>query len=331
MSKNQFGLVYADAITENIPGEVNIHPVAYMHNGIRIAANVYTPADYDPMGDKKYPAITVAHPNGGVKEQVAGLFAEKLAGMGYVTIAADASCQGESGGEPGQRDYPANRIDDISGMVDFLMSLDYVDKDRVASLGICGGGGYTLGAAQIDKRIKAVATLSMFNTGRVRRNGFMDGDTANIQTRLQKAAEARNKELSGEVTYEGDNPPMTVDQLRGLMAKLPAGLYRDGVEYYGITHAHPNANSRYTTESLMHLMAWDVDDRMDLIDQPLLMMAGDIADTKYMTDSAFEKAVNAKTKELFLIEGATHIRTYWVPEYVEKAAGKLQEFFEANL
>lgn len=331
MSKNQFGLVYADAITENIPGEVNIHPVAYMHNGIRIAANVYTPADYDPMGDKKYPAITVAHPNGGVKEQVAGLFAEKLAGMGYVTIAADASCQGESGGEPRQRDYPANRIDDISGMVDFLMSLDYVDKDRVASLGICGGGGYTLGAAQIDKRIKAVATLSMFNTGRVRRNGFMDGDTANIQTRLQKAAEARNKELSGEVTYEGDNPPMTVDQLRGLMAKLPAGLYRDGVEYYGITHAHPNANSRYTTESLMHLMAWDVDDRMDLIDQPLLMMAGDIADTKYMTDSAFEKAVNAKTKELFLIEGATHIRTYWVPEYVEKAAGKLQEFFEANL
>lgn len=330
MSKNQFGLVYADAITENIPGEVNIHPVAYMHNGIRIAANVYTPADYDPMGDKKYPAITVAHPNGGVKEQVAGLFAEKLAGMGYVTIAADASCQGESGGEPRQRDYPANRIDDISGMVDFLMSLDYVDKDRVASLGICGGG-YTLGAAQIDKRIKAVATLSMFNTGRVRRNGFMDGDTANIQTRLQKAAEARNKELSGEVTYEGDNPPMTVDQLRGLMAKLPAGLYRDGVEYYGITHAHPNANSRYTTESLMHLMAWDVDDRMDLIDQPLLMMAGDIADTKYMTDSAFEKAVNAKTKELFLIEGATHIRTYWVPEYVEKAAGKLQEFFEANL
>ncbi len=331
MSKNQFGLVYADAITENIPGEVNIHPVAYMHNGIRIAANVYTPADYDPMGDQKYPAITVAHPNGGVKEQVAGLFAEKLAGMGYVTIAADASCQGESGGEPRQRDYPANRIDDVSGMVDFLMSLDYVDKDRVASLGICGGGGYTLGAAQIDKRIKAVATLSMFNTGRVRRNGFMDGDTANIQTRLQKAAEARNKELSGEVTYEGDNPPMTVDQLRGLMAKLPAGLYRDGVEYYGITHAHPNANSRYTTESLMHLMAWDVDDRMDLIDQPLLMMAGNIADTKYMTDSAFEKAVNAETKELFLIEGATHIRTYWVPEYVEKAVGKLQEFFENNL
>ena len=159
----------------------------------------------------------------------------------------------------------------------------------------------------------------------------MDGDTANIQTRLQKAAEARNEELKGVVAYEGDNPPMTEEQLRALMEKLPAGLYRDGVEYYGITHAHPNANSRYTTESLMHLMAFDVDDRMDLIDQPLLMMAGDIADTKYMTDSAFEKAVNAKSKELFLIDGATHIRTYWVPAYVEKAASKLKVFLAENL
>lgn len=101
----------------------------------------------------------------------------------------------------------------------------------------------------------------------------MDADMGNIPTRLQKAAEARNKELCGDVMYEGDNPAMSEAQLRALMEKLPAGLYRDGVEYYGITHAHPNANSRYTTESLRHLMAFDVDDRMDLIDQPLLMMA----------------------------------------------------------
>ena len=328
---NKFGLVYQNAINENVPGLVNIHPVAYMLNGNRIAANIYTPADYDVLSDKKYPAITVAHPNGGVKEQVAGLFAQKLAEMGYVAIAADSSYQGESGGEPRQRDYPANRIEDVSGMVDFLFSLKYVDSRRIASLGICGGGGYTLAAAQTDKRIKAVATLSMFNTGRVRRNGFMDGDTANIRTRLNKATEARLNEQNGKVMYEGDNPPMTEEQLRELMNKLPAGLYRDGVEYYGITHAHPNANSRYTTESLMHLMAFDVDDRMDLIDQPLLMMAGSNADTKYMTDSAFDKAVNAKHKELFLIEGATHIRTYWVSEYVEIAVAKLKEFFGAEL
>ena len=113
MSQNQFSLVYRGAITENVPGQVNIHPVAYMLNGIRIAANVYTPAGYECFSDRKYPAVTVAHPNGGVKEQVAGLFAQRLAEMGYVAIAADASYQGESQGEPRQRDYPANRIDDI--------------------------------------------------------------------------------------------------------------------------------------------------------------------------------------------------------------------------
>lgn len=327
--ENKFGLVYADAITDNVEGKVNIKPVSYEIDGIKVAANLYLPANFDET--KKYAGVTVAHPNGGSKEQVAGLFAQKLAELGYVTIASDARYQGASGGEPRNRDYPSNRIDDVSGMVDYLSRLDYVDNNRIASVGICGGGGYTLAAAQTDKRIKAVATLSMFNTGRVRRNGFLDKDIATIPERLQKSAEARNKELEGIITYEGDNPPMTEEQLRDLMAKLPEGLYRDGVEYYGITHAHPNANSKYTSSSLQKLMAFDVDDRMDLIDQPLLMMAGDIADTKYMTDSAFEKAVNAKNKELFLIEGATHIRTYWVPEYVDKAVNKLKEFLKENL
>ena len=329
MECNQFGLVYNGAITENKEGHVTIHPISYEIEGIRVSANFYLPADFEET--KEYPAVTCAHPNGGVKEQVAGLFAQRLAEMGYVTIAADARYQGASEGTPRQRDYPTNRIGDIMGMIDYLESLPYVDDNRIGSLGICGGGGYTLALAQIDKRIRAVATLSMFNTGRVRRNGFLDADKANIQTRLHRAAQARNKELHGEVMYEGDNPEMTEEQTRALMEKLPEGLYRDGVEYYGITHKHPNSNSRYTTESLMHLMAFDVDDRMDLIDQPLLMMAGDIADTKYMTDSAYAKAVNTKSKELFLIHGATHIRTYWVPEYVDQAAEKLKEFFGANL
>ena len=186
---------------------------------------------------------------------------------------------------------------------------------------------------QIDKRIKAVATLSMFNSGRVRRNGFLDADIKGIQARLEKAAVARNKELTGEIVYEGFLPPNSTDeQLRAKMAELPENtLYRDGIEYYGLSHRHPNATGSYTTESFMKLMAFDVEDRMDLINQPLLMIAGEKADTLYMTEDAYAKASGTENKELYMIEGASHIRTYWVPEYVDKAVNKLGAFFNKNL
>ncbi len=330
---NPFGLVYQNAIAKNEPGKVNIRPVEYEVDGIKVAANLYLPPDYDENSDKKYAAVTVAHPNGGSKEQVSGLYAQRLAELGYIAVACDARYQGVSGGEPRLRDYPSNRIEDISGMVDYLSQLPKVDKTRIGALGICGGGGYMLAAAQTDKRIKAVATLSMFNSGRVRRNGFLDADIKGIPARLQKAADARDRELAGEIVYEGFLPPdATEDDLRAKMAELPENsLYRDGIEYYGISHRHPNATGRYTTESFMKLMAFDVEDRMDLIDQPLLMMAGSKADTLYMTEDAFAKASGTENKELFLIEGASHIRTYWVPEYVDAAVNKLKEFYGKNL
>lgn len=330
---NQFGFVYHGAIEENEKGKVNVRPVSYEVEGIRVSANLYLPADYDEESDKKYAAVTVAHPNGGCKEQVAGLYAQRLADLGYITIACDARYQGASGGEPRLRDYPSNRIEDVSGMVDYLMSLPKVDPSRIGSLGICGGGGYTLAASQTDKRIKAVATLSMFNSGRVRRNGFLDADKAGISGRLKRAAEARNKELKGEVEYEGFLPPhKDDDELRAIMEKMPENtLYRDGIEYYGLSHRHPNATGSYTTASFMKLMAFDVEDRMDLVDQPLLMIAGEKADTLYMSQDAFAKASGTKDKELFLIPGASHIRTYWVPEYVDTAVKKLDEFFGKKL
>lgn len=332
-NQNPFGLVYGNAITANVPGKVNIRPVEYEVEGIPVVANLYLPADYNENSDKTYAAVTVAHPNGGSKEQVAGLYAQRLAELGYIALACDARYQGASGGEPRLRDYPANRIEDISGMVDYLLTLSKVDPHRIGSLGICGGGGYTLAAAQTDKRIRAVATLSMFNSGRVRRNGFLDADIAGIPTRLAKAADARNRALRGEILYEGFLPPHADDdELRQKMEELPENtLYRDGIEYYGLSHRHPNATGSYTTESFMKLMAFDVEDRMDLIDQPLLMIAGEKADTLYMTEAAYGKATGTEKKEMFLIEGASHIRTYWVPEYVDKAVEKLKVFFGENL
>lgn len=317
---NPFGLVYRDAITENVSGKVNIHPVNYKLNGIEISANVYTPSNYDPS--KKCPTVVVAHPNGGVKEQVAGLYAQRLAELGYITIAADASYQGASGGMPRNVDKPANRIEDIRGMADFITQYAGVDATRLGVLGICGGGGYTLKAAQTDKRFKVVATLSMFNSGVVRRNGFMNSGLSTIQERLKQASEARALEAAGgEVRYAADTK-MTDEEI----AKLPFDLYREGYEYYGKTHVHPNSTFRYTMSSLLDLMAFDAASNMDLINQPLLMMAGSKADTYYMTDSAFNLATGTKEKEIFLIPGATHIQTYYVPEYVALAMNKLNEF-----
>lgn len=323
--QSPFGLVYEYAITGNEPGKVNIHPVSYLLRGLTIAANVYTPAGYDPA--RTYPAITVAHPNGGTKEQVAGRYAQRLAEQGYITITADAAYQGHSEGEPRSVDKPFFRTDDVHGMADFIAGFPGVDVDRLAALGICGGGGYTLKALQTDKRFKAVATVSMFNSGRVRRNGLQHSALDTIQERLAQASAARAQEAAGgEVRYAGD-ADLTDEQI----AAQPFDLYRQGYEYYWKTHACPGSTFKYTMSSLLDLMSFDATDQLDLISVPLLMIAGSRADTRYMSDEALPKATGTDDKELFLIEGARHIETYWIDQYVDAALDKLTAFYARTI
>ena len=144
-------------------------------------------------------------------------------------------------------------------------------------------------------------------------------------------------EPTPELEQAGFSPLLTaVLALRGIETpeqarQLPFDLYRDGYEYYLQTHAHPGSTFRYTKSSLVDLMAFDASEGMYLVNQPLLMMAGGNADTFYMTEQCFSKATGTQDKELFLVPGATHIQTYWVPEYVDQAVTKLTEFFGKRL
>lgn len=325
LTPNAFGLVYENAISKNENGKVNLQRVNYKIDGIDVVANVYKPAGYDPK--KSYAAVVVAHPNGGSKDQVAGLYAQKLAEAGFITIAFDARYQGESGGLPRRTDKPANRIGDIMGAIDFVQNFPGVDKEHIGAFGICGCGGYTFAAAQTDKRIKAVGTLSLFNTGDVRRNGYMRTQTGDIMERQREASLARQREAAGGEPELAGFMNWTPEEAR----KIKVDLYRDGYFYYGVTHKTPNAPGTYLKSSLMDMMAWDATDHADLINQPLLVIAGEIADSRYMSEEAFAKANRTADKELFIVPGATHIRTYFVEEYVSQISAKIQKFFTEKL
>ena len=332
LTPNAFGLVYENAISENAPGQVNLHRVTYTVEGIDVVAHVYTPAGYDQavmpgLTGHLYPAIVVAHPNGGSKDQVAGLYAQKLAEAGFVTLAFDARYQGESGGQPRRTDKPANRMGDIMGAIDYLQNYPGVDPERIGTFGICGGGGYTFATAQVDKRIKAVGTLSLFNTGDVRRNGYMRTQMDTKFERQREASLARQKEAAGAEPEVAGFMNWTPEEAR----QIKVDLYRDGYFYYGVTHKSPNAPGTYLESSLMDMVAWDATDHADLITQPLLIIAGEIADSRYMSEEAFAKATSTADKELFIVPGATHIRTYFVKEYVDQITEKIQQFFAHHL
>jgi uncharacterized protein len=293
--------------------------------GTSIVANLFKPAGFDST--RRYAAVVVTHPFGGVKEQTSGLYAQRLAEHGFITLAYDASYQGESGGEPRLMEVPAQRLDDISCAIDFLAQHPSVDPDRIGSLGICAGGGYALCHAQTELRVKAVAAVSTFNLGEARREGMGTIAYEERMTRLKDASLARSREARGEPVRL---VPVVPDSPGGFTATTPQ-LYREGYDYYRTPRAqHPNSPNRYVFSSLPLQMAFFPFEQLDTISpRPLLVVAGSKADTLFWSQEVHRKA--KEPKELFVIDGATHIDLYDRPKFVTPAVAKLAAFFSQHL
>ncbi|HEY3441582.1 MAG TPA: alpha/beta hydrolase [Paludibaculum sp.] len=289
--------------------------------GTTIVANLFKPAGFD--ANRKYAAVVVTHPFGGVKEQTSGLYAQHLAERGFLTLAYDASYQGESGGQPRLMEVPAQRLDDISCAIDFLVKHPQVDAKRIGSLGICAGGGYVLCNAATEMRVKAVAAVSTFNLGEARREGMGTITYEERMRRLRDAAEARSGEARGEAVRLA---PVVPDSAASFTEKTPQ-LYREGYDYYRTARAqHPNSPNRYVLSSLPLQMAFFPFEQIDTISpRPLLVIAGSKADTLFWSEAVIRKA--KEPKELHIIDGATHIDMYDRPQFVTPAVAKLAAFF----
>lgn len=312
------------------------HPSQELVNGVKIekvsfpnrfynnvVGNLYFPPDYN--ANKKYAAIVVGHPFGGVKEQTSGLHAQKMAELGYITLAFDASHYGESGGYPRYIESPEARVEDFSAAVDFLSNHQNVNTDRIGVIGICGGGGYSVSAAQIDHRIKAVATISMYDMGRARRQGL--GDVITYEQRmktLDEIGEQRTMEFAGA-------PRKDIVAIPTRLSLDDTENTREFFDYYRTPRGgHPNSTASYSFTSLAPMMNFFPFVQIETISpRPLLFIVGERAVSAYFSEDAYSKA--AEPKELFVVPGASHVDLYDRPEYMVVSLQKLDSFFKEYL
>lgn len=291
---------------------------------ITISAVINFPAGFDEK--KSYPAVVVSHPGGGVKEQTAGTYARKLAGNGFVTIAYDASFQGESTGEPRQLENPHIRTEDVSAVIDYLTTLPYVDKSRIGAMGICAGAGYTANAAINDRRIKAVGTVSMVNIGQMFRNGWdnniKDSDAIPF---IQAGSDARTSDASGAATATIPMAPLKEED-------APNEELRQAWEYYHTKRAeYCTAPGFATARSLNQIITYDAFHKAEaFLTQPLLTVVGSVAGSKWMSDDLMERAASGD-KTMHIVEGANHMDMYDGESEISEAISVLAPFFKRTL
>lgn len=309
----------SSALTD-APNGVKVQKVSFPNRiEINVVGNLFLPPNYD--ANKRYPALVIGHTFTGVKEQTSGLHAQKLAELGYITLAFDASFWGESGGSPRNIEVPEIRIEDFSAAVDFLSNHPLVDPARIGALGICGGGGYVVSAAAIDHRIKAVATVSMYDLGRARRQGL--GDAISYEQRmktLDRIGELRTREFRGEPRTNTLGVPEKVTE-------NDTENTREFYDYYRTPRAqHPNTDTSYSLTSQAPMMNFFPFAQIETISpRPLLFVVGERAVSAYFSEDAYSKA--SEPKELFVVPGASHVDLYDKPESLAVSIPKLEAFF----
>ena len=290
---------YISKLNENIE---RIHVRYQNRYGIAIAGDLYTRKDLDKK--KTYAAVVVGAPYGGVKEQGPSVYANELAQRGFVVLTFDPCYMGESGGEPRHVSSPDLFSENISAGVDYLGLLPYIDWEKIAALGICGSGGFALSAAAMDTRIRAVVTASMFDMSAAARLGMTPQQ---IQERkemlsLQRWQDAEN----GEPEYIPSYGEEAVEEI----PEEIQGLWREFFEFYGTKRGHhPNARGNFTTTSDLSFLNYSLTDHIDEISpRPILFCVGEQAESRFMSDMAFEKA--AEPKQMLVVKDCNHIDLY---------------------
>ena len=301
------------------------HCKVTFHNryGITLTADLYTPRDVAG----KLPAIAICGPFGAVKEQCSGLYAQAMAERGFLAIAFDPSFTGESGGWPRYMASPDINTEDFQAAVDFLSVQDNVDPERIGIIGICGWGGMALNAAALDTRIKATATMTMYDMSRVNAKGYFDAEDS------AQARQAKRKVLNAQRTADYKSGQYALGG--GVADPLPADapfFVKDYHDYY--------KNQRgYHPRSLNSNGGWNVTGCLSFLNQPILAYAGEIesavllvhgemAHSCYFSRDTFAR-LTGDNKELLIIPGAVHTDLYDRADIIP--FDKLTEFFDAYL
>ncbi|NOJ80392.1 alpha/beta hydrolase [Myxococcus xanthus] len=294
-----------------------------------IAADLHFPPGFDSK--KKYPAIISAHPIGSCKDQTSGnVYGVALAKEGFVVIAFDASFQGASGGEPRFIEDPTLRVEDFRHVADYLVTLPYVDEERIGVLGICGGGGYSINAAMTERRIKAVGTVTGANYGRLMRGNFTQ---LNPIAALEAMAKQRTAEARGAPLHVDNLLANSVEDARaaGVTDRDPL----EATDYYRTSRGQkPNGLNRSLLSHQAAAVGWDAFHLAEvLLTQPLCVVVGDQVGAfgAYRDGCEIIERAASKKKELVVVEGASHYDLYDKPEPVRQALAKLVPFYKENL